>query len=116
MTLHPPLKPPRGHRETKLTKHCFGWWSSIDYLPNDEFGGYNLLWEHIAEARNSLNLESEVKIGSPIEILDGNFTVRHERLNYTLISSGRQLGKNLVLKHEHIYLPWYKFSISGPGS
>ena len=103
MTLHPALKPPREHRETKLTKHCFGQWSSIDYLPNDELGGYNLLWEHIAEARNSLNLESEVNIGSPIQILDGNFTVRHERLNYTLISSGRQIGKNLVLKHQHIF-------------
>jgi hypothetical protein len=103
MTLHPPLKPPREHRETKLTKHCFGQWSSIDYLPNDELGGYNLLWEHIAEARNSLNLESEIKIGSPIEILEGNFTVRHERLNYTLTSSGRQMGKNLVLKHEQIF-------------
>jgi hypothetical protein len=102
-TLHPPLKPPREHRETKLTKHCFGQWSSIDYLPYDELGGYNLLWEHIAGARNSLKLESKVKIGSPIEILEGNFTVRHERLNYTLISSGRQMGKNLVLKHEHIF-------------
>jgi hypothetical protein len=104
MTLHPPLKPPREHRETKLTKHCFGQWSTINYLPNDELGGYNLLWEHIVEARNSLTLDSEDKIGSPIELLDGNFTVRHERLNYTLISSGRQIGKNLVLKHEHIFL------------
>jgi hypothetical protein len=28
MTLHPPPKPPREHRETKLTKHCFGQWST----------------------------------------------------------------------------------------
>ncbi|CZR63278.1 uncharacterized protein PAC_13175 [Phialocephala subalpina] len=103
MTLHPPFKPPREHRKTKLTKSCFGQWSTIDYLPNDELGGYNLLWEHIVEARKSLALESTDKIGSPIELLDGNFTVRHKRLNYTLISSGRQIRKNLVLKHEHIF-------------
>jgi len=103
MTLHPPLKPPREHRETKLTKHCFGPWSTIDYLPSDELGRYNLLWEHIAEARKSLIVESAEKIGPPIELLDGNFTVRHKRLNYTLSSSGRQIEKNLVLKHEHIF-------------
>jgi hypothetical protein len=103
MTLHPPLKPPREHRETKLTKPCFGPWSTIDYLPSDELGRYNLLWEHIVEARKSLTLGSEDNVGSPIELLDGNFTVRYERLNYTLNSSGQQIGKNLVLKHEHIF-------------
>ncbi|RDW66840.1 hypothetical protein BP5796_09589 [Coleophoma crateriformis] len=103
MTLHPPLKPPREHRETKLTKHCFGQWSIIDYLPSDELGQYNLLWEHILEARELLITESTDKIGSPIELLDGSFTMQRERLNYTLNSSARQIGKNLVLKHEHIF-------------
>ncbi|KAG0648568.1 hypothetical protein D0Z07_5391 [Hyphodiscus hymeniophilus] len=100
MTLHPPLKPPREHGETKLTKHCFGQWSSINYLPHDELGGYNLLFEHIVEARKSLTTDND---GSPIEVLDGNFTIRYERLNYTLTSSGRQIGRNLILKHEHIF-------------
>lgn len=103
VTIHPPLKPPREHRETVFTKRCFGQWSSIDYLPKDELGGYNLLWEHIAEARESLTSGSENKVGSPIELLYGSFTVRHERFNYTLKSSGRQVGKNLVVKHEHIF-------------
>lgn len=103
MTLHPPLKPPLEHRETKLTKLCFGQRSTIDYLPHNEHGGYSLHWEHIAEASKSLTtLESADKIGAPIELLDGNFTIPHERLNYTLISTGRQIGKNLILKHEHI--------------
>ncbi|RDW62194.1 hypothetical protein BP6252_11627 [Coleophoma cylindrospora] len=102
-TLHPPLKPPREHREMKLTKHCFGQWSIIDYLPSDELGQYNLLWEHILEARESLIPGPTNKIGSPIELLDGSFTMQRERLTYTLNSSGRQVGKNLVLKHEHIF-------------
>ncbi|KUJ08946.1 uncharacterized protein LY89DRAFT_558811, partial [Mollisia scopiformis] len=97
-TLHPPLKPPREHRKTKLTKHCFGQWSTIDYLK-----GYSLLWEHIEEARENLVLESTDEIGFPMELLSGNYTVQHERLNYTLTSSGRQIGENLILKHQHIF-------------
>jgi hypothetical protein len=55
------------------------------------------------EARRSLNLDSTNEVGTSIQLLDGNFTVRHNLLNYTLVSSGRQIGKNLVLKHEHIF-------------
>lgn len=58
LALHPQIKPPREHRVTKLTKHCFGQWSVIDYLPNDKLGGYHLLWEHIPEARKSLTPDS----------------------------------------------------------
>jgi hypothetical protein len=102
MTLHPPLKHPREHRETSLTKACFGPWSTIDYLPKDDFGRYSLVWEHVLEARKSLT-ESTDKVGTPIELLSGNFTIRHDRLTYTLISSGRQIKKNLVIKHQHIF-------------
>lgn len=102
-TLHPPLKPPREHRETKLTKQCFGQWGTIDYLPKSDFGGYSLVWDHILKARESLANESGNGAGSVIALLGGNFTVIHERLNYTLESSGRQIGKNLVLKHGHVF-------------
>jgi len=100
-TLHPPLKPPREHRQTPLTKQCFGQWSSIDYFPRDEHAGYNLIWEHIVEARKSLSTNND---GSSIELLEGKFTVRHQNLDYTLASSGRQIEKNLILKHEHIFV------------
>lgn len=29
--------------------------------------------------------------------------MRHKQLNYTLVSSGRKIGKNLILKHQHIF-------------
>ena len=58
MTLHPPLRPPWEHRPTQLTILCLGPWSAIDYLPHDEHGRYTLLWEHVVEARRSLNLDS----------------------------------------------------------
>ena len=58
MTLHPPLRSPREHRPTQLTELCLGQWSAIDYLPHDEHGRYSLLWEHVVEARRSLNLDS----------------------------------------------------------
>lgn len=104
MTLHPPLKPPRSHRQTKLTKTCFGQWCVIDYLPKDsDGGGYSLLWEHIVEARKSMLPNDAGKVGSPIELLAGEFTLEREKLIYTLTSSGQQIGKNLVLKHQHVF-------------
>lgn len=98
MTLHPPLRGPSQHRETKLTKRCFGPWSSIDYL-----SGYSLLWEHIVEARKFLAAKPQNKLGSRIKFLDGTFSVHYKGLKYSLTSSGRQLGRNLILKHEHIF-------------
>ncbi|TVY64275.1 hypothetical protein LSUE1_G008842 [Lachnellula suecica] len=103
IALHSPLKPPRQHRETKATKYCLGPWGTINYLPHDELGGYNLVWEHVLEARQSLTPESMDEPGPRIEFLDGDFTVRHDRLNYRLRSAGRQMGKHVVLKHEHIF-------------
>ena len=52
-TLHPPLKPPRTHRETSLTKNCFSQWALVDYFPQvktNDGPGYSLLWPHIKEA------------------------------------------------------------------
>ena len=55
------------------------------------------------EARKSLDAGFADKIGPPIELLAGNFTVQRKKLKYTLISSGRQIRRNLILKHEHIF-------------
>jgi len=78
-------------------------WNLIDYLPQNSNGqgGYSLLWNHIFSARKSMNSES--RIGDPIVLLAGNFTIPHPKLAYTLRSIGRQIGKNLVLKHQHIF-------------
>ncbi|TVY15273.1 hypothetical protein LARI1_G007955 [Lachnellula arida] len=103
--LHPPLKPPREHRKTKLTNTCFGPFASIDYTPiaSGEHGGYTLVWEHILEARKSLLPDTRDKPGPLIELLGGSFTIPRERLTHTLNSSGRQIGKYLVLKQDHVF-------------
>ncbi|TVY39875.1 hypothetical protein LSUB1_G005030 [Lachnellula subtilissima] len=103
--LHPPLRPPREHRKTKLTNSCFGPFTYIDYTPiaSGIYGGYSLVWEHIMEARKLLTLDSGDKPGPLIELLGGNFTIPRERLTHTMNSSGRQIGKHLVLKHEHVF-------------
>ncbi|TVY34743.1 hypothetical protein LOCC1_G007508 [Lachnellula occidentalis] len=106
VSLHPPLKPPREHRKTKATNSCFGQFASIDYSPSfggGKHGGYSLVWEHIFSARKSLTAGSIDEPGPPIELLGGSFTAPWDFLTYTLNSSGRQIGKHLVLKHEHIF-------------
>ncbi|KAF7523503.1 hypothetical protein G7054_g11731 [Neopestalotiopsis clavispora] len=96
-TIHGPLKRPRDHRETKLTKPCWGQNAIIDYYPKSELEGYSLVWEHI---RHALEISS-VDTDSSIEYLSGSFQVQHPSLHYTLSTSGSRVDGNLVIRHDY---------------
>ncbi|KAB8262114.1 hypothetical protein BDV32DRAFT_157573 [Aspergillus pseudonomiae] len=98
-TLHPPLKLPRDHRETKWTKHCMGQLASIDYWPQTPSGGYSLVWEHILEAFKSQPVSSDAR--ALISLFDGDFTFTQGVVNYRLCSSAQWVDRNLILTQEH---------------
>ncbi|KAI1383616.1 uncharacterized protein F4822DRAFT_434730 [Hypoxylon trugodes] len=99
-TLHPPLKRPNEHRQTKLTKYCWGQDAIIDYLPQGKDGlGYGLVFDHIKQAMSTASPDSSV----PIEHLSGSFRVPHPYLNYSVSSSARRIEGNLVLRHEYCF-------------
>ncbi|OTA63153.1 hypothetical protein K449DRAFT_381655 [Hypoxylon sp. EC38] len=101
-TLHPPLKRPSEHRQTKLTKYCWGQVAIIDYLPQGEDGlGYSLVFYHIKEAMASTPPDSS----TPIDDLSGSFKVPHPHLNYTVSSSARRINGNLILRHDYQFSP-----------
>jgi hypothetical protein len=103
-TMHPPLQPPRSHRETKLTKYCFGQNALIDYLPQDASHGYNPVFVHIANAlEESKDFVSKGDVGPSIDTLSGNLTITKNNLSWSLDSSGRRNGGNLILKHVHTF-------------
>ncbi|KAL2837248.1 hypothetical protein BJY01DRAFT_258445 [Aspergillus pseudoustus] len=98
-TAHPPLKPPRGHRCTKYTQSCFGFEATIDSWPQTEHGGYSIVWPHIQqtfEARGADAVNSP-----PLELFEGDFSIRAGTVNYRLISSARWIDRNLVLEQEY---------------
>lgn len=101
-TLHPPLQPPRSHRETKLTKWCFGQDAMIDYLPQDAVHGYNPLFVHIANAmEESEDFASKGCNGPLIDTLSGDFTIAKRSLSWRLVSSAQRIDGNLILRHVH---------------
>lgn len=101
---HPPLPPPRSHRETRLTKWCLGQEAMIDYLPKDASHGYNPVAKHIGNAmRESQDFSSKGATGPLIETMSGNFTITKGNLNWSLDSSARRIDGNLVVKHIHTF-------------
>ncbi|KAI0148248.1 hypothetical protein F4776DRAFT_306400 [Hypoxylon sp. NC0597] len=101
-TLHPPLKKPSEHRQTKLTKYCWGQAAIVDYLPQSEDGlGFSLVFYHIKEVMASTPPDSN----GPIEYLSGSFRVPHPHLNYTVSSSARRINGNLILRHDYHFSP-----------
>lgn len=102
-TLHPPLKPPRDHRETKWTKLCMGQLASIDYWPQTPSGGYSLVWEHILDAFKSQ--PASLGLAPPIPLFGGDFTFNHGLVSYRLSSSAQWVDRNLVLIQEHRLRP-----------
>jgi hypothetical protein len=103
-TLHPPLPPPRSHRETKLTKWCFGQDATIDYLPKDASHGYSPLFVHIASAiEESKDFASKSDVSPLIDTLAGSFTIMKNNLNWSLKSCAQRIDGNLVLKHVHTF-------------
>ena len=102
--LHPPLQPPRSHRETKLTKWCFGQDAIIDYLPRDAVDGYNLLFVHVANAvEQSKEFASKGCHGALIDTLSGDFTITKRSMSWRLVSSAQRVDGNLVLRHVHTF-------------
>lgn len=101
-TLHPPLKPPRAHRPTKLTKYCFGPDALIDYMPHDSLKGYSLVFPHVQQALQASDppMPSD-GLGPSLDQLGGNFTIQCADVAYTLQSSARRIQGNLIIKHEH---------------
>jgi hypothetical protein len=103
-TLHPPLKPARTHRRTKLTTVCFGQDAMIDYLPQDNSHGYNPVFLHIAEAlKLSANRARKREHGLAIDMLAGDFTIMQSDLSWRLLSSCNRIDGNLILKHVHTF-------------
>ncbi|KAI1445267.1 hypothetical protein F5Y02DRAFT_128368 [Annulohypoxylon stygium] len=99
-TLHLPLKKPSEHRQTKLTKYCWGQFAIVEYLPQNEVGlGYSLVFDHIKHVMASTPDDSN----SPIDYLAGSFQVPHPYLNYTVSSSARRINRNLVLRHDYCF-------------
>ncbi|PSN70396.1 hypothetical protein BS50DRAFT_585826 [Corynespora cassiicola Philippines] len=103
-TLHPPIKPPRSHRVTRLTKKCLGQWAVIDYLPSDAEHGYFPLYSHIEEAMSSSSaFASKGTFGEPIDLLSGDFTISKPNLTWSMSSAGSRIDGNLILKHIHTF-------------
>lgn len=103
-TLHPPLQPPRSHRETRVTKCCFGQDAMIDYLPQDAIHGYNPVFHHIANAmEESKDSGSKHDVGPLIDTLSGNSTITKNNLSWSLGSSGQRIDGNLIVKHVHMF-------------
>ena len=100
--MHPPLQPARNHRETKLTKFCFGQYAMIDYLPHDDFHGFNPVFSHISEAMTASEEFAAKKSHGPlIDTLLGDFTVEKRNITWRLQSSGQRTDGNLIVKHIH---------------
>ncbi|KAE8356069.1 hypothetical protein BDV28DRAFT_161970 [Aspergillus coremiiformis] len=97
-TLHPPLKPPKDHRETRSTKPCMGQDASIDYWPQTASGGYSVVWAHILHAFQS---QPPSEPSPPIDLFDGDFTFHHGAVTYRLCSSAHWVNRNLVLTQQH---------------
>lgn len=98
-TLHPPLKPPKDHRETKWTKLCMGQLASIDYWPQTPSGGYSLVWEHILETFKLQPVSPG--LSPPIPLFQGDFTFNKDLVSYRLTSCAQWVERNLVLTQEH---------------
>lgn len=114
-TLHPPLQPPRSHRETKLTKWCFGQDAMIDYLPQDAVHGYNPLFVHIANAmEESKDFASKGCNGSLIDTLSGDFTITKRSLSWRLVSNAQRIDGNLILRHVHTLQTTADRNLNGP--
>lgn len=102
--LHPPMQPARSHRETKLTKFCFGQDAMVDYLPKDESHGYGLVFAHVNNAMElSGAFAGKNDFGPLIEALSGDFTIAKNDLLWRLESTGRRVDGNLVVKHVHTF-------------
>lgn len=109
-TLHPPLQPPRLHKETRLTKTCMSQWALVDYFPqlkDGEESGYSLLFPHIQEVFK--NREANT---SSIDLLSANYTTSaHAKFTYMLESSATWIKGYLILQHTHTFVPKNKGSL-----
>ncbi|KAF9730835.1 hypothetical protein PMIN06_012863 [Paraphaeosphaeria minitans] len=102
-TLHPPLKPPRTHRVTKLTKTCFSQWAAVEYVPQvrdeEKDCGYSLLHAHIQEVFNKRDADP-----AAAQLLSGNYaTSKNPAFTYDLSSSADWIDRRLVLQHTHVF-------------
>lgn len=104
-TLHPPLRLPRLHRATKLTKICMSQWAIIDYIPQvrdpDQEHGYSLLHPHIEQVFHDRATDP-----ASTASLAGHYkTSVHPSLDYELASSASWIAERLVLHHTHTFHP-----------
>ncbi|KAK9776274.1 hypothetical protein SCAR479_07180 [Seiridium cardinale] len=97
-SIHGPLKKPSDHRETKLTKYCWGQDAAIDY-PRSELGGYSLVFDHIRQVFETTAPNSSLEV----EYLCGAYEIPHPNFHYTISTSGRRLNGNLVVQHEYVF-------------
>ncbi|KAF3051729.1 hypothetical protein E8E11_006554 [Didymella keratinophila] len=112
-TLHPPLPPPRSHRETKLTKWCFGQEAMIDYLAKDATHGYSPVFVHIANAmEESQEFASKGTNGPLIDAMSGSFTITKGNLTWSLDSTAQRIDGNLLIKHIHTFRSQTRKSLS----
>ncbi|KAH8204186.1 hypothetical protein TruAng_001606 [Truncatella angustata] len=98
-TIHGPLKRPSAHRETKLTKYCWGQDAIIDYYPKSELGGYSLVFDHIKHVIETTSPNSSC----PIEYLSGSFQIPNPNLHYTLSTSSRGINGNIIIRHDYVF-------------
>ncbi|OAG06021.1 uncharacterized protein CC84DRAFT_1164407 [Paraphaeosphaeria sporulosa] len=102
-TLHPPLKPPRTHKVTKLTKVCMSQWAVVGYFPQvwdeEQEGGYSLLHAHIHDVFEKRDTDP-----AAAELLAGHYsTSKNPNFSYDLTSSASWIDKRLVLQHTHVF-------------
>ncbi|KAK3201539.1 hypothetical protein GRF29_185g1274675 [Pseudopithomyces chartarum] len=112
-TLHPPLKPPRLHRETKLTKICMSQWAIANYFiqvrDDAQDTGYSLLHPHIEAVFQARETESA------LSLLEGNYeTASNPFFSYAFTSSASWIENRLVLKHTHAFRPPARETLSIP--
>lgn len=105
ITMHPPLRPPRTHRETKLTKRCMSQWATVNYFPqvrdDEQEGGYSLTHAHIQEV-----FQKQATDPTATDFLSGNYaTSNHPVFDYELASSASWVKGRLVLQHIHLFRP-----------
>lgn len=104
-TLHPPLKPPRTHRVTKLTKVCMSQWAVVDYFPQvrdeEQEGGYSLLHAHIQDVFNKRDSDAA---SASADLLSGHFTSsKNPNFTYDLTTTASWIANRLVLRHTHLF-------------
>ncbi|KAK8052423.1 hypothetical protein PG993_003808 [Apiospora rasikravindrae] len=97
--LHPPLKPPTNHIETKLTKSCQG--RSIDYRLRSQGGRYNLLLAHVTTAFKLKAFDAQFAVSH----LAGADMYRNYYHQCDISTRADWINGNLILRHEYRFSP-----------